>query len=133
MSKLGKGIKRVLGSGKFRRLYSNFVYIKLCYGRFGTYMSIPKDMLDDFVRYGTLLAVVGFKRWYLVAIFGVIYAVFKIIFGHFDYRYKLPQLETSVHNKFNLELQKILRNTKGGKKNGNIKKYKSKVSIKQDK
>ena len=130
-SGIGKGIRRVIGSGKFRKLYRNFVYVKLCYGRFGTYMAIPKDMLDDFVRYGTFLAVLGIiDIWILVPI-GLVYVLFKIIFGHIDYRFKLPQLETSVSNSFNPEITAIHKEVK---KLGNIKKRRSesKTSVKQD-
>lgn len=111
---------RIVRSKKFRKLYTKFVYTKLCYSRLGSYLTIPKDIIDDVVRYGTFLAVLGYTKLYWLIPIGILYITLKMVIGHIDYKLKLPQLETSVSNSFNPEISRIHKEVKKiGKRNKN--------------
>jgi len=114
-------LKRWSSNKRFKRMYVMFVYLQLCYGRLGSYIVIPKDVFDDIVRYGTFLLVLGFKEWKYVVPVVIVYVVFKLLFGHLDYRLGLPQLQTSINNSFNPDLMHIKRNVSKKKKNENKK------------
>ena len=106
-------IDTIKSNKRFNRLMYNFFYMKLCYGRFSAYLDPIKNPIDDIIKYATLLAVLSLKYPYLDFGFNfyvficVFYIVFRVIFGHYDLKLNMTQMEISLNNSYNPEISNI--------------------------
>lgn len=89
------------------------LYLKLCLQRANSHISIPLGLLDKGLLLAVLFKVYGFNGWYVVASVVLISFMFMVFFGHIDIRYGVMEKEVSLHNKYNPEIQELVR--RGGK------------------
>ena len=91
-----------------RRWFQRYFYFKVFYDRAMGYLGIPMQLVTWGLTMSVWVKLYGFSNWYLaIAILGFLFIALSI--GYFDVKYKVIDDENSFSNKFNPEIQKILR------------------------
>lgn len=91
---------------------SRLLYLKLCLNRSLSHVAALKSVIEFTLIAGILLKLLGYDEVALVGFLGLIAIVILVIVGHFDLRFGVANQEASLSNKYNPELQRIVKNTR---------------------
>jgi long-subunit acyl-CoA synthetase (AMP-forming) len=112
----------------FNKHYGKYAYFKLCYGRGTDQLRFFVEIINAIPEVLVILGIVKFNKvqilmqncplWVLAVLSFlslVGYKLFIVYIGHTDLKYKLMSVDVDLSNKYNPQIQKLLRNTRGKK------------------
>lgn len=95
-----------------KHLFQPFIYLKLCFSRTQSHLGFAFNLFDKFMLIIIWLELRGtISMPWMIILFVFITASFMII-GHFDLKLGLAGREKSLTNRYNPEIQEILRSVK---------------------
>ena len=93
-------------------MIQKYLFLKLCFGRALSHFSLFSGLLDKILLIAVFLKLFGVQNYFLVGVVGVIASVILLLVGYFDLRCGVAEAEVSLSNKFNPEIQRLLRGLK---------------------
>lgn len=91
------------------QLRDRFLYLKLCLGRAVSHIGAFKQVAEIALLLGIYLKLLGFDSVLLVGGIAVIGTLALLVVGHFDLKFGIAEAETSLSNKYNPELQRLIK------------------------
>ncbi len=91
-------------------MIKKYLYLKLCWNRSFSHINIPLSIIDKIVMIAILLKIYDINSPILLSVVGVIFILAMIIIGHLDLKFGIAEKEMSLNNKYNPEIQAILKN-----------------------
>lgn len=86
-----------------------YVYLRLCWGEATNHLSMPITIVDRAITIGIFLKVFGFSNYIVIAGVGVCGVLGMLAIGHLALRSGLTAKQQSLMNKYNPELQQLLK------------------------
>lgn len=85
------------------------LWLKLCWNRANSHFAIPFSILEKAALGAILLKIYGIDNMTAVYAFGVLLIGLMLFVGYVDIFYGVFGLEQSLSNRYNPELQRLLR------------------------
>lgn len=96
----------------FRKLLKKYFYFKMCYSRAGSYIDMPIEVAKYVGGAAVFLKVFEFDNYHLLMLCGLLYVVFRAVWGNMDIKRKWAHIEASIRNQINPEFMETHKNTK---------------------
>ena len=88
---------------------ARYLYFKLCWNRSYSHLSIPLQIVDKVMMIAIFLKVFNIVNYFAIGVIVSIYVAIMVVLGHFDLKHGIASKETSLRNKYNPEIQEILK------------------------
>jgi len=92
----------------WKPLIHKLLYLKLCYNRAGSHLSIPLGIADKALLLAVFLKVFNLDSYFVVGVAIVAVIALFLVIGHADLRLKIMSKEMSLTNKYNPELSYLV-------------------------
>lgn len=90
-------------------IIERILYVKLCYDRAYDHINIPISIFDKLIMLSIFLKVFEIENYWVLALVGLVGIASMILLGHIDLKLGILSKETSIRNRYNPEIQRLLK------------------------
>lgn len=90
-------------------MLKRLLMLKIYFNRAMSHIGIPLAIFEKAAILMILLKMFGMDSWYIVSLSVIILFAIIFLIGWLDVRFGIYDVETSLNNNYNPELQKLLR------------------------
>ena len=90
-------------------MIDKLIYLKFCWNRAWGHINVPLSIIEKAMLLAVFLKVYGISSWVAVTVSAVLMSLLVLLVGHLDVKWGVASMETSILNRYNPELQNIMK------------------------
>lgn len=91
------------------KTFEKIIYLKLCWNRAWSHINIPVTIIEKILLVAVFLKVFNINNYVIIGIIASLGIVSLFIIGFLDLKNGIAEMETSLSNKYNPEIQSLLK------------------------
>lgn len=92
-----------------KKAISKAIYLKLCWNRAWSHVAIPLTIAEKVLILAVFLKVFNINNYLIIGIISAIGIIALFFLGHLDLKKGIADMEISLFNNYNPEMQKLLK------------------------
>ncbi len=103
--------QKLIKNEKIIKIIKWLFYLKMSWNQAIGDLTMPIQIFNNAIMLSIFLKVFDFDNYIIVSIAGVVAVISVVVLGHLKFSRGLVEIENSLGNRYNPELQRIVKNT----------------------